>query len=1047
MLPRPHLGTTQRPDFQVTTKSKHYYSTYKIGKLSTVSLATSPRKSISMAFSTEIPMDVPTQGYFIYRDSPLSQPYDPTALPVFFPPKDSDELFYALRAKFPHAKTHSERMRDAIIEFLMEERQAELLSAISRTITAETTTTSPWPQSYTSFSSGSGSTWSSPETLNLATPTFGNSPHPQAPQLSRQFSTAGSIATSAEPSPPALDRMTGVFSLSSTEQPKQRIRRKMTEAEKAEYRKRRIVKACDKCAKRKRKCHHNQPEMEILTANTTHKVSKSPTTTTEKKASVAQPKFQEQQTSIDYDSFIFDDPLNPDMQLFDDFTNFFEEPMPDFPLDQDEQFNRLIGVSDGTSAKSYTHAPQCGTGVRGNLPANAPLQIQNRLVKPSAHAANADDALHSAQIQRTPDYNMVLKTEPLTLEPVSTINTRAQRDGRQAPNGNGLLWEHLRTGQVVQNQPTHSPRVEHEEGGNAYVFDSTGMSGSGGTGPQCPRTALAQIVLRLTGTTKAVRAFGSLLNPRTPASASLLTVSVGRVAGVLREVRQRDEQLHASRPDRDSGAPWRIQATTPHDGRKFGGPSPGGTDAPLLSQQATNGPLEKMRTADYLRMKTNFASVEQEGSSAFTSVPTIRRTQKKFGYIPLASPGEDLRDGYLATTSEPASSRSALQSVNSAPQQEEGRPTPTTLAFGESIDRSASPSAELYRLKRRIPKALHSIVDRNHNSLDLATSIHANGGAYLRLDARKCNSPIELQEVHTGPSAYADQPAHTSSQNPRSDGHSWDLERADPDHGPQTLQTAAHNATHHADPRNGGRDIRLGMGRGGWPATGSQLPASMASVLQTSTTASASLSEAAPGRAGILLRSGRTVSGQDVRTGASPQQETSMRSNDAQHVFARAEPQEERLRDYFKVKDHHGPSYYEEKKRDTKRYRDHNGEHNTDLAQVLCVLAAACLLASTFSSLGDDVSASLLLLALCAPVSGKKGEHFRDRAWSFFAQVWGALLQCSIKNSAWLAQQQFNPAAGQKVMWKQGRYWKEGPVEESKGCWRGEVVRRERARA
>ena len=47
--------------------------------------------------------------------------------------------------------------------------------------------------------------------------------------------------------------MTSVFSLSTSEQPKQRIRRKMTEAEKVEYRKRRIVKACDKCSKRKRK--------------------------------------------------------------------------------------------------------------------------------------------------------------------------------------------------------------------------------------------------------------------------------------------------------------------------------------------------------------------------------------------------------------------------------------------------------------------------------------------------------------------------------------------------------------------------------------------------------------------------------------------------------------------------------------------------------------------------------------------------------------------------------------------------------------------------
>jgi hypothetical protein len=53
--------------------------------------------------------------------------------------------------------------------------------------------------------------------------------------------------------------MTSVFSLSTSEQPKQRVRRKMTEAEKVEYRKRRIVKACDKCSKRKRKVRLSPP--------------------------------------------------------------------------------------------------------------------------------------------------------------------------------------------------------------------------------------------------------------------------------------------------------------------------------------------------------------------------------------------------------------------------------------------------------------------------------------------------------------------------------------------------------------------------------------------------------------------------------------------------------------------------------------------------------------------------------------------------------------------------------------------------------------------
>jgi hypothetical protein len=57
--------------------------------------------------------------------------------------------------------------------------------------------------------------------------------------------------------------MTSVFSLSTSEQPKQRMRRKMTESEKIEYRKRRIVKACDTCSKRKRKVKNPPPSLQV----------------------------------------------------------------------------------------------------------------------------------------------------------------------------------------------------------------------------------------------------------------------------------------------------------------------------------------------------------------------------------------------------------------------------------------------------------------------------------------------------------------------------------------------------------------------------------------------------------------------------------------------------------------------------------------------------------------------------------------------------------------------------------------------------------------
>ena len=201
----------------------------------------------SQSFSA--PSPVPT--YFIYRDVPEGQLYDPTATLAFFPPKDSDELFDALRAKYPHLKSHSERMRDATIEFLLEEREAEALSAnVSPAIPSlydSMNETSPWQQSWPSATM---TTLSSPDMTNFATPSFGNSPKPHIPHLVHQQSSS---ATPSDSQTPAIDQMTSVFSLSTSEQPKQRIRRKMTEAEKVEYRKRRIVKACDKCSKRKRK--------------------------------------------------------------------------------------------------------------------------------------------------------------------------------------------------------------------------------------------------------------------------------------------------------------------------------------------------------------------------------------------------------------------------------------------------------------------------------------------------------------------------------------------------------------------------------------------------------------------------------------------------------------------------------------------------------------------------------------------------------------------------------------------------------------------------
>lgn len=77
-----------------------------------------------------------------------------------------------------------------------------------------------------------------------------------------------------------------------------------------------------------------------------------------------------------------------------------------------------------------------------------------------------------------------------------------------------------------------------------------------------------------------------------------------------------------------------------------------------------------------------------------------------------------------------------------------------------SASASTSPSAEMYMLKRRIPKALHSIVDRdaavsssspllkaNVTGSQAVISRQANGGAYLRLDTDNYTRPSRTATV------------------------------------------------------------------------------------------------------------------------------------------------------------------------------------------------------------------------------------------------------------------------------------------------------------
>jgi len=211
-------------------------------------------------------------------------------------------------------------MRNAVIEFLKQElteEQNQMTTPIipmEADLSYDVSNESPWWPSMDS----TASTLSSPDLYNLATPASMSSY--QAPTMSRQNSSSQSSST--QKAKPGLEEMTGVFSLSSTSQPKTRVRRKMTESEKLEYRKRRIVKACDSCSKRKRKCSHNQPEMEKVRSSKVTK-TKAPISNINS-ACVAQMEkamFQPTEPSIvDEDPFMF---LNQNMfselPITDDF--------------------------------------------------------------------------------------------------------------------------------------------------------------------------------------------------------------------------------------------------------------------------------------------------------------------------------------------------------------------------------------------------------------------------------------------------------------------------------------------------------------------------------------------------------------------------------------------------------------------------------------------------------------------------------------------------------------------------------------------------------
>ncbi|KAK0898160.1 hypothetical protein LTR02_010296 [Friedmanniomyces endolithicus] len=775
-------------------------------------------------------------AYFIYRDSPPGQAYDPAAPPVYFPPKDSDELFDALRLAFPHVKSHTERMRDAMIKFLLEERHAEQMRD-STTIFPDNASTapSPWLQSWPSISStGSTSTFSSPETLDLVTPTFGMSPLPHVPQLTRQYSTAPSITatSSGESSPPALEGMTGVFSVSTNDQPKQRIRRKMTEAEKAEYRKRRIVKACDKCATRKRKCNHNQPEMETV-AMTKQRVTKSPPTA---KSATALSTQRVKQALTDFDNFDFDNSSGTDMPLFDDFSDILQNQMIDFDLDQvNEPYQHM--------ATNVQHA----TAGRNLQPAIG------------ANSTNSSGVTRLGEIQAQPGH-LWSGEDPQHLFTTGSYGRPQEslQSGQLAGSGNRLVWEHLRTGQSSRK---HALLMHDTKGRLSKVVDSFGPNATdsfAGTGRHLSQPSLSSTVLRLTGATKAIRAFGRLLKSNGPKRISLQLIYLTTVAeGLVKAHAPRHTAPHmsskAALSQARTGSTADIDATTLFDdtSRSFRrrqqksdiiscgdpkdcqpeflpNPDPISRDT-RFDHLGDTWPLEGMSIGDYLRMKTNIDDIDHQmgrGGQALPSCVVIAAKQR------WSTPASTASEG-LASTSVPAPTGPLLDNSRD-PNAPQGRPA---FAFGEGTATATSPSTEMYMLRRRIPKALHSIVDRANRTaptplLQSRTS-PANGGAYPRLDTTSYVGPADSATASSGGEGRQDTAARYAPSPIRATASNRDQGRQA--HGPPSLLGSDGSSSSVCDVyvhkkrstfRNKdhfGPSATASAGNWEWPRSGSQL--------------------------------------------------------------------------------------------------------------------------------------------------------------------------------------------------------------------------------
>ncbi|KAM0700870.1 hypothetical protein Q7P35_012592 [Cladosporium inversicolor] len=655
--------------------------------------------AMSTDFSTST---VPS--YLIYREVSEGQLYDATAPLAFWPAKDSDELFDALRAKFPHLKSHSDRMRDATIEFLLQEREAESLSAnvspAMPTLYDSMTDNSPWQQSWPSASM---TTLSSPEMTNLATPSFDYSPKPQIPHMMRQNSSA---ATPSDVQTPALDSMTSVFSLSTTEQPKQRVRRKMTPDEKADYRKRRIVKACESCSKRKRKCVHNQSEMESLKKSTNdkaaHKVTKPRATKAQQAAEVS---FTFDQHASDPSDVFATDGL---MGAYDDFTLLFDEPTLDFSFDSFMPFDPLNSNTKPDNFRQCVQnfnnqgspgRPHWDDSISFDTNATASFSSSGSQSVESANNVPNLAIPHSSQI--TSGHESLRRCDLIATQSDSSLTSRGRMASAGQVDAHGI--------QAAANANSNSGEMGISWRGSSLQVDSNNAGGSLGEGrPQTYHDGESQL---LTGG-----------NPLGETALRSPALSVQRLAAgtspqsTLRRHRTRSDGFYdpalQSELSSISATSSSTHSSTEHTATLEGRPTRlGGT--PVSPQLSLHGSVNSQAERAISALSPRTASL-QEARSAPLSSRTLSRLSPAASTPALISP---------------RASSSGLQQHTGVQSALLARPSPF-----DRVDGTHARATELFRLKHRIPASLDTTTNATSFVPSVADlSAQANGGAYPRL--------------------------------------------------------------------------------------------------------------------------------------------------------------------------------------------------------------------------------------------------------------------------------------------------------------------------